>query len=187
MQGNREIWRSIDGYDNYEVSTHGRVRNATTARILKPCILPLGYQQVGLCKNGKSKRFFIHRLVAQEFIDNPDEKDLVDHINHDVSDNCVSNLRWVSAKENQGNRNKMQNASSKYKGVFFNRRNRKWLAQIRIDGCSKYLGYFNVEKEAAKAYNVAAAHNFGEYALLNEISDEDEDNNEDVEEDEEED
>ncbi len=123
---NQEIWRSIDGYTNYEVSTHGRVRNATTARILKPGILKNGYHYVNLCKDGIVKFSYIHRLVAAEFIDNPDDKRLVDHINHDLTNNCVSNLRWVSRSENGMNQVKQQNASSKYKGVSFDKRFNKW-------------------------------------------------------------
>jgi hypothetical protein len=181
--GNREIWRSIDGYDNYEVSTHGRVRNAATARILKPFIQSSGYLQVSLYKDKKERKFYIHRLVAQEFIDNPDDKQFADHIDNDRTNNSVNNLRWASGKENQGNRLKQQNTSSKYKGVYFNKQCKKWKVQIKIDDKRKHLGYFENEKDAARAYNEAAKHNFCEYALLNEISDDDDDEEDDEEDD----
>jgi hypothetical protein len=183
MQGNREIFRAIDGYANYEVSTHGRVRNATTAKILKPGIRKDGYQQVGLCKDEKRKFFLIHRLTAQEFIENPNNKPLVDHIDNNPANNCVENLRWATGKENQGNSLKRQNTSSNYKGVTFNKRANKWQAQIQIDDKRKYLGLFDHEKDAARAYNEAAKHHFCEYALLNDISsdDSDEDDNDDSE------
>ncbi len=178
--GNREIWRSIDGYANYEVSSHGRVRNATTARILKPNIQNRGYYQARLCKDGKQKKFSIHRLVAQEFIDNPDSKQVVDHIDHNPANNCVENLRWASGKENQGNRLKQQNTSSKFKGVYFDKQTQKWRARVRIDGKYKHLGLFDSEKDAANVYNEHAKHVFGEYAHLNDISESDgeEDNGE---------
>ena len=132
--GNREIWRSIDGYANYEVSSHGRVRNATTARILKPGIRKDGYQLVSLYKDKKERKFYIHRFVAHEFIENPDDKQMVDHIDHNPANNCVENLRWASGKENNGNRIKQKNASSSCTGVYFNKRANKWKTCIQIDG-----------------------------------------------------
>ena len=64
---NREIWKSIDGYRNYEVSWFGRVRNAKTGRILKPIHGNHGYLVVNLYKKGKSKQNCIHALVAHEW------------------------------------------------------------------------------------------------------------------------
>jgi hypothetical protein len=168
-----EQWRTIDNYSNYQVSNFGRVRNVGTDRILIPSILKNGYRQIGLYKDKKMKKLYVHRLVAQEFIDNPDEKPLVDHIDHNKSNNCINNLRWATKNENQRNMSKHKNSRSIYKGVSFYKRVNKWVAQIRIDGKNKHLGYFENEKDAAKAYNEAAIHNFCEYALLNEISDDD--------------
>ena len=76
---NREYWKRIDGYANYEVSNFGRVCNATTERILKPRDRS-GYHAVALSKNGKAKNHNIHKLVAHEWLDNPDGKRCVDHV-----------------------------------------------------------------------------------------------------------
>ncbi len=184
MQGNREIWRSIDGYANYEVSTHGRVRNSATARILKPAILNNGYKLTRLYKDGKQKNFLTHRLVCQEFIDNPDEKQFVDHIDNDRANNNVENLRWVSGRENQGNSLKQKNTSSQYKGVVWDKHANKWKASIRIHGKLKHLGLFDNEKDAARKYNDHAKHVFCEYAHLNEISSNDDDDDEEKDEEE---
>ena len=65
-----ECWRSIDGYINYQVSNLGRVRNSNTGRFLGATD-KLGYVRVGLSCDGKAKTHMVHRLVAHEFLDNP--------------------------------------------------------------------------------------------------------------------
>ena len=97
---NREIWKSIDGFANYEVSSFGRVRNAATEKMLKPSASHGGYVKVSLSKHGTAKNFVIHRLVANEFIDNPSNKACVDHIDGDRTNNCVTNLRYATKSDN---------------------------------------------------------------------------------------
>ena len=88
-----ESWLLIDGYDNYEVSSIGRIRNNETKRILKPYDTGHGYVNVKLCNNGKLKNYKVHRLVAEAFCKNPDGKKQVDHIDHNRLNNHYSNLR----------------------------------------------------------------------------------------------
>ncbi len=178
---NREIWKSIDGYANYEVSSFGRVRNATTARILKPTFRPDGYQRIPLCKHSKQTRFLVHRLVAAEFIENldPKNKQFVDHIDHDRSNNTIGNLRWVSRTENNQNCVKRKNATARYKGITWHKAANKWAAQIQINGKKTHLGCFDDEKDAARAYNEAAIRHFGEYALVNEFTEDEDDDDDD--------
>ena len=95
---NRETWKRIDGYANYEVSNFGRVSNATTERILKGSIASHGYLTVGLCKNGKQKTHCVHVLVAREWVDNPDSKRCVDHIDGDKTNNHFDNLDVIFGK-----------------------------------------------------------------------------------------
>ena len=76
---NIENWRLVDGYDNYEVSSHGRIRNNQSGRILKNCINSSGYYSVLLYKDGKMKRMMIHRLVCFAFCLNPNDYNIVDH------------------------------------------------------------------------------------------------------------
>lgn len=99
----KEIWKKIDGYENYSVSKDGDVRNDKTERILKPHHNKAGYQSINLYKNGKVKHFQVHRLVAETFIPNPDDLPCIDHINTIRDDNRVENLRWVTYKENMNN------------------------------------------------------------------------------------
>ncbi len=166
MQANREIFRAITGYENYEVSNHGRVRNVKTAKIFKNSIRKDGYESITLPNVTK----YIHRLVAQEFIDNNDATQTqIDHIDHNRQNNHVSNLRYVTVKQNSMNKSKREGLSSQYKGVYFDKRSKKWVANIVVDGKRKHLGYYDNEYEAGTSYNDAAEEHFGDYAYLNEI------------------
>ena len=90
----------------------------------------------------------------------------IDHINGDKSDNRLKNLRDVTHQQNMLNKASQQ-ATSKFKGVHWHKKNKKWRATL-WNGTSKlHLGMFNCEKEAALAYDQAAKEVFGEFARLN--------------------
>ena len=99
-----EHWKDIDGYDGmYQVSDFGRVRSLKfgKTRIRKPIIDRYGYLQVGLCKDGKERKFKVHRLVAQAFIPNDDEtKTIINHRNSIRYCNRVDNLEWCDYQYN---------------------------------------------------------------------------------------
>lgn len=113
-----EIWKDIIGYENlYQGSNWGRVKSLERIdcighhrkeRILKPVPDKDGYLRVGLRKNNKRKNFLVHRLVAQAFLDNPNNLPEVNHRDENPQNNFVSNLEWCSAKYNSnfGTRNK---------------------------------------------------------------------------------
>ena len=102
-----ERWKKIEGYENYSVSSEGRVRNDRTGRLMSLTTEPTGYLRVGLCKNGKYKRFYVHRLVAEAFIPNPHNFPQVNHLNETKTTNIVENLEWCDRKHNMnyGTRN----------------------------------------------------------------------------------
>ena len=95
-----EVWRPVEGWNNYEVSNMGQVRNCRTGRILKPWGNRQGYLVVGLCQNGERKRLYIHRLVALAFIQNTAGLPQVNHINEVITDNRAGNLEWCDQKYN---------------------------------------------------------------------------------------
>ena len=101
-------WKPITDYVGlYEVSSEGRVRNVKTGKILKPKNNRRGYLFVGLHKNGAVKKRYIHRLVAQAFIPNPNKLPEVNHKDEIKANNNLDNLEWVSHRDNSnyGKRN----------------------------------------------------------------------------------
>ena len=166
-----EEWRNIRGYLTYQVSNVGRVRNVKSGRILKTTISCCGYAHLNLCLNGTLKNYNVHRLVAQEFIPNPNNKTTVDHIDSMAKlNNTTENLRWATQKEQCRNISARSNASSQYKGVCWNKFHSRWTAAITIDVKRIHLGYFKSEEEAALTYNKKAIEHFGEFAKLNVIA-----------------
>lgn len=105
-----EEWRDIKGYEGlYQVSDLGRVRsldrlstngNRLKGQILKPATNKGGYLQVSLRKDGKTRSFLAHRLVAEAFCPNPDNLPFVNHCNERKNDNKAFNLDWISFDEN---------------------------------------------------------------------------------------
>ena len=91
----------------------------------------------------------------------------VDLINGARADNTWANLRLATSSENNRNRKPSKSGTSKFLGVSFSSRNRKWCAQIMVDGRSFYLGHFGTEIEAADAYDAACIEHFGEFANPN--------------------
>jgi hypothetical protein len=160
---NVEVFRSVDGYKYYAVSSFGNVKNTKTGRILKGRNV-CGYLQVVLYEDGLAKKsYLVHRLVAYAFIDNPDDKLCVDHKNNDRTNNNISNLRFATTKENSQNRILSSNNTSKVKGVSFNKRAKKWRAHIRIDGILIHIGYYDNLEDAKIARINRANQAFGVY------------------------
>ena len=96
-----EVWRTIIGYEDYAVSAWGRVKNIKTGDILYQEKHEKGYMRVRLVKEGKRHHMKVHRLVAQAFVPNPDNKPHVNHIDGNNRNNSFTNLEWVTDEENK--------------------------------------------------------------------------------------
>lgn len=101
-----EVWKTViyngEVYDRFEVSNTGKLRNKHNRHIYKQFTNKAGYKQVcvSLGSRKNKKVFRMHEAVAEAFIDNPDEKPFVNHIDGNKINNSVNNLEWVTAQEN---------------------------------------------------------------------------------------
>ena len=161
-----ELFKRIDGFDNYLVSNFGNIKNSKTNKIMKQSN-PQGYKLVNLKKDGKWKIFTVHRLVGNTFLENPDNKPLIDHIDENKSNNNVKNLRWATSKDNQYNQGKYINNTTGFKGVAYHKTIKKYQAKIKINDKLKHLGYFKNAEEASKAYEAKAREIHGEFYYKN--------------------
>ena len=98
-----EIYKKIDGYPHYYITSFGRVWSDYTNRWLKPTINTKGKYSRAYISLGRGNKKYIHRLVAQAFIPNPNECEEVDHIDRNPLNNHVENLRWATRQENMEN------------------------------------------------------------------------------------
>lgn len=158
----KEIWKDIPGYESYyQVSNKGRVkslpRNGTikTSKILTPIIMrkersSTTYRAVILCKNGKHKHLYVHRLVALAFIENTRNKAQINHIDGDGSNNMVNNLEWVNQSENIKHAYKNDLIPSG-DDCSFSKLTEEEVGLIR----KKYKPYKYTQKRLAKEYGVS--------------------------------
>lgn len=161
----KEEWKDVINYEGlYQVSNLGRIKSLARivqgtfknynykCKILKPGINTKGHLYVNLYKDKKPKTRTIHQLVAEAFLNHlPCKFELVvDHIDNNKNNNCVTNLQIVTQRENLSKDKK--NKSSKYTGVTWHKFHQKWTASIRIGKSRKYLGYYVDQYEAHLAY-----------------------------------
>jgi len=126
------------------------------------CIRSDGYMVINL----KNTTFRLHRviwfLVTGEW-----PKSRIDHENENKSDNRWNNLREATHQENMRNRGSKKNVSSPYRGVSWCKVKSKWTVRAKYDGVYRFLGYFDLELDAAKAYDDFVKVSFGAFANLN--------------------
>ncbi len=162
----QEVFRSIKDYEGfYEVSNLGQVKSLgngnsknpdySKERILRLCKDRGGYLLVSLSLNSEEKTGKVSRLVAVAFIPNPKNLPQINHKNSIKTDNRVENLEWCDARHNKNHYYKTQNTTSRYAGVYWNKIDKRWKAQIQVKGKTVALGNFDDEPLAAVAYQKA--------------------------------
>ena len=93
-------YREIEGFPNYYATEDGHIWSGWRNQYVSEILMENGYHRVVLSKHNKSHNFLVHRLVAQAFIPNPDNKPCVNHKDLNRENNSVENLEWVTYKEN---------------------------------------------------------------------------------------
>jgi hypothetical protein len=102
-----EIFKVIPDFENYKISSYGRVFNIKTNSFLKPYKTEKGYLRIDLFNDKCRKHFKVHRLVAEAFIENPENKPQVNHIDGNKQNNNINNLEWCTNLENAIHAKKM--------------------------------------------------------------------------------
>ena len=100
--------KDVVGYEGlYAVTSCGKVYSYRNKRFLTPWVNSKGYLMVNLCKDGKVKKYLIHRLVAEAYLPNPENLPQINHKDENKTNNCLQNLEWCDAKynTNYGTRN----------------------------------------------------------------------------------
>lgn len=131
-----ELWETISEKQSYEVSNYGKIRRKLLNgyKYLKLFTDKDGYYRVCLCENEKRIYRSVHRLVAQAFIPNPENKPTVNHKDGNKQNNCVDNLEWATIKEN--NNHALQTG----------------LRNMKNDGCSKKVAQYDMNMNLIKIY-----------------------------------
>jgi hypothetical protein len=107
----------LDGYENYIIYKDGKVFNKKYNRLLRQRIDSTGYYKVTLSKNGISKNFRIHRLLAIHYLPNPNNYNVIDHIDRNPLNNELCNLRWTTRQKNMTNRKVNKTSQTQLKNI----------------------------------------------------------------------
>ena len=156
-----EIWKDIPGYEGiYRISNLGNIKSSYRGgKILKQMIGTGGYMMVTLCKDSIQYTKKVHQLMAITFLGHtPCGHDLVpDHKDGVRSNNKLHNIQIVTGRENTSTCFRVNEStySSRYVGVSWDKKNKKWVSHIRFNKKVYNLGRFKTEIEASNAYQNA--------------------------------
>jgi hypothetical protein len=148
-------FKTIKGFDQYRIYQDGHVYSCKRKIVLKQQNNMDGYKFVGLWNDGIQYIKYIHRLVAEHFIDNPDNKPEVDHIDRDKSNNMYWNLRWATRSENCRNTVEQKNNKLGEKYICFLKSRNRFIVDMRKHNTK--VKYFKTLDEAVEFRNAICA------------------------------
>ena len=160
-----ETHKNIINYEKlYTISNLGNIYSLNYKRTNIRQLIKLkkntnNYLFVTLYNNKIRNNYLLHRLIAIHFISNPNNYNIVNHIDGNILNNNLENLEWVNNRENISHYKLSKIKSSKYIGVYLHKPTNKWLSRIQINNKNTHLGYFNTEEEAHEAYKNALKQN----------------------------
>lgn len=148
-------WEKIKDFPNYSISNTGLVRNDVTGKLKTLRHDKNGYLVCGLYNHQKRKEYKIHRLIAEYFIPNPDNKPYINHINGIKDDNRLENLEWCTAHENNYHAWNVLDSDERRKKMANHAHNREWSNESREKVSENKKGR-KLSKQARK--NMSDAH-----------------------------
>jgi HNH endonuclease/NUMOD4 motif len=167
-----EVWIAYPENNFYEVSSLGRVRSASSKRVLKAVQRSIKnkYLAISVCdRQGGKTTCYVHHMIASAFLQpKPCKNDEIDHINSDKQDNRAENLRWASVYQNNQRKvvGKRSVVSHSFVGVDKVSKT-TFRARVSARGVYHHLGNFKTAEEAARAYDAFVRSEFGDKARTN--------------------
>jgi hypothetical protein len=166
-----EEFKVIIEHPDYEISNFGRVKNNRNGKFLKHTIDQHGYHSVCLYNNIIKEviKVKLHRLLGLYFIPNPENKRCIDHIDRDLNNNSLNNLRWATNTENMCNRSIQKNNKTGYVGVkcFEKRRDKNvWRSEIRYNRQHLIIGFYPTIELAVEARRIKEQELFKDFKPL---------------------
>jgi len=146
-------FKNLAEFPNYDIYRNGELYNKNTNFKLCGTITKEGYRRFCIYnKDGKSKRMYLHRLLAQAFLENPNNYNQIDHIDNNTRNNNLDNLRWCNSSQNNTNRenfsyNREGVPEKKFKYVQWHKKKQKWCGQIQVNGKNIHIGYSDNDEE----------------------------------------
>lgn len=148
-----KLFTTLTNFPKYEINKLGEIYNISTNHRINGTPTK-GYIRVNLEDiNGDRKLYFIHRIVAETFLENPNEYKQVDHIDGNKRNNKVENLRWCTNSQNQINKESyikstsLNGAIKKFKYVSWNKQKQKWVGRLTINGKNKHIASGDNDEE----------------------------------------
>lgn len=142
-----EIWKTSVRFPKYDISSMGKIRHKVNRIIRKTFKSRCGASIHLKHENGKETYVLMHHEVMYAFVGDRPNGMLIDHLDGDTTNNNLSNLKYVTPRENNHNRKDQ----SKY-GIGVYRKGKTFFSQIRINGKDNYLGSFKTPELAGEAY-----------------------------------